>query len=127
MASKHYKHQKRGGGKHVQLHEWLQATEAWSTLKPGPRALYIELKRKFNGRNNGRIFMSHREAASKLNVHRNTVGAWFKALEERGIIRMEQGHHLGSDGYGKAAQWALCEMPTHDGKPADHSLKRWTK
>ncbi len=55
---KPYKWQKKGAGRHVQLQEWFQRTEAWRTLKPGPRALYIELKRRFNGRNNGKIYLS---------------------------------------------------------------------
>ncbi|WP_299661696.1 hypothetical protein [uncultured Ruegeria sp.] len=65
-----YKVNKRGGPRHVQLMEWLQASQAWATLKPGPRALYVELKRRFNGGNNGEIFLSHRAAAKALNVDR---------------------------------------------------------
>lgn len=125
--NKPYKWSKKGAGRHVQLHEWFQATEAWATLQPGPRALYVELKRRFNGNNNGKIFLSHRDAAEALNVHRNTVGAWFRELERRGIILMTKGPHLGSEGHGKAAQWALCELPTHDGKPPDLSLRTWTE
>lgn len=124
---KRYKSNKKGAGRHVQLPEWIQQTEAWATLKPGPRALYIELKRRFNGRNNGRIFFSHRDAAKAVNVHRNTVGQYFDELERRGLIRMEKGWHLGSDGYGKSAHWTLCEMPTHDGRPPDHSFREWSQ
>jgi hypothetical protein len=85
MAAKKYKHYKRGAGRHVQLAEWVQASEAWATLKPGPRALYIELKRRFNGSNNGRIILSHRDSARALNVDKNTVGGWFEELQLRGL------------------------------------------
>ncbi|WP_323781724.1 hypothetical protein [Thalassovita sp.] len=125
MASKSYKRNKKGAGRHVQLPEYLQATEAWATLRPGPRALYIELKRRFNGRNNGRIVLSHRDAAKALNVHRNTVGGWFAELEARGFISMTQGPHLGPSGIGQAALWALQEIPTADGKPAERGFMRW--
>jgi hypothetical protein len=37
MTSKPYQRGKRGAGRHVQLPEYLQASEAWSTFKPGPR------------------------------------------------------------------------------------------
>ena len=87
---------------------------AWATLKPGPRALYVEMKRRYNGSNNGRITLSHREAARLLNVHRNTVGPWFAELERRGFIRMTQGPCLGPSGIGQSAHWALDESPASD-------------
>lgn len=86
MARKGYKAHKRGAGRFVQLPEWLQASQAWATLKPGPRALYIELKRRFNGSNSGRIILSHRDASKALAVHRNTVGPWFQELQQRGFF-----------------------------------------
>lgn len=112
-------------GKHVQLHEWFQQSEAWATLKPGPRALYIELKRRFNGHNNGRIVLSHRDAAAALNVHRNTISPWLEELRERGLIRMTQGPCLGPSGIGQSAHWALEEEPTDDMKPAGKAFMRW--
>ena len=127
MAGKSYKKGKRGAGRHVQLLEYIQSTPAWADLKPGPRALYIELKRRFLGGNNGRIILSHREAATSLNVHRNTVGAWFTDLEEHGFIAMTQAPHLGPSGVGKAALWALQELPTIDGKPAAKGFLNWQK
>ena len=125
MAGKPYKNSKRGVGRHVQLPEWLQASEAWATLKPGPRALYVELKRRYNGSNNGQIYLSHRDAAAALNVHRNTVGPWFDELQARGFIDLAQAPCLGPAGIGKASVWALGEMPTSDGKPAQRAFMRW--
>ncbi|SDJ24729.1 hypothetical protein SAMN05421850_110138 [Lutimaribacter saemankumensis] len=58
-------------------------------------------------------------------MHRNTIGGYFRELEERGFIRMTKGAPLGSEGYGKAAQWVLCEMPTIDGVKADHAFRTW--
>ncbi|MFZ3584331.1 hypothetical protein ACOI1H_19520 [Loktanella sp. DJP18] len=125
MGGKRYKQSKRGVGRFVQLPEWLQATEAWATLPPGPRALYIELKRRFNGTNNGDIFLSHRDAAAALAVHRNTVGPWFKTLEERGFIYLTQAPHLGPSGIGQASVWGLDEEATPDGKPARKSFTKF--
>lgn len=129
MSGSHKGH-KRGHrsshkGRHVQLQEWFQACPAWATLSPGPRALYVELKRRFNGTNNGRIILSHRDAAKALNVHRNTVGPWFRELIERGFVRMMQGPCLGPSGIGLSALWALDEEPTDDGKPARKAFMRW--
>lgn len=127
MAGKPYKRHKKGGGRFVHLPERLQATEAWASLKPGPRALYIELKRRFNGSNNGQIILSHRDAAQAINVNRNTVGSYFAELETRGLIVMTRGAFLGPSGIGQAALWALQELATADGKPAKQGFLKWRK
>ncbi|MBL4871835.1 MAG: hypothetical protein JKY41_00175 [Rhodobacteraceae bacterium] len=123
--TKQYKYQKKGAGRHVQLSEWLQASEAWATMKPGPRALYVEIKRRYNGTNNGLIILSHRDAAVSLSVNRNTVGAWFKELQWRGFIRMTQAPHLGPSGIGKASIWAIEDEATADMKPATKNFMKW--
>lgn len=68
----------------------------------------------------------HREAAQLLNVHRNTVGAWFEELEQRGFIRMMQGPYLGPSGVGHTALWALEEVPTDDMKPPGKAFLKWS-
>lgn len=127
MAKSYKRHKRGGAGRHVQLPEWLQASEAWATMKSGPRALYIELKRRFNGSNNGAIYLSHRDAAVALNVHRNTVGPMFRELKRRGFIRLVVAPHLGPSGIGEASVWALEELSTQDGKPAGKAFMRWTE
>lgn len=127
MVRKAYKSHKKGAGRHVQLPEWLQASEAWRTLPVGPRALYVELKRRFNGSNNGRVILSHRDAAKAVNAHRNTVGRWFTELEERGFIVMTQAPHLGPSGIGKSSHWMLAEYPSSDLKPATRAFMRWSE
>ena len=124
MASKGYKAHKRGNGRFVQLMEYMQASEAWATLPPGPRALYVELKRRFTGTNNGALYLSHRDAAKALNVARNTVATYFRELESRGFIRKTGEHHLGPSGIGQASTYALEEEPC-DGKAATKVYMSW--
>ena len=97
---------------------------AWTSLKPGPRALYVELKRRFNGSNNGHLFLSHRDAAKAINVGRDTAAGYFHTLEERGFIAVTKGHCLGSNGIGQAAHYRLTEA-TYDGKPATKEFMEW--
>lgn len=119
---------KDGGARFVRLPEWLQASEAWATLKPGPPALYIEIKRRYNGRNNGEIRLSHRDAAKLICVGRNTVGPYFEELEERGLIRKERGHYLGPSGVGQTALWSLEEeYKNTTGEPAGKAFMTWRK
>jgi DNA-binding transcriptional MocR family regulator len=126
MTRKPYKQEKRGVGRHVQLPEWLQASEAWGSLKPGPVALYVALKRRFNGYNNGEIFLSHRDAAKALNVGRDTVAGYFRELIEKGFIVQTRGHCLGPSGIGLAARYALSETPIGS-TPATKEFMRWKK
>lgn len=125
MARKYNAH-KRGGERFVMLPEWLLASEAWQSLKPGPRALYIELKRRFKGGNNGEIFLSHRDAGKTLNVGRDTAGGYFKELIERGFIVVTRGHCLGPAGIGQSATYALTEEPLN-GNPASKEFMKWKK
>ena len=124
MSGGNYEKGKRSGGRFVQLHEWVQRSEAWATMKPGPRALYIELLRRYNGGNNGQIYLSHRNAAIALNVGRGAVAGYFRELEERGFLRKTCGHHLGPDGMGRAATYELTEHFC-DNKKASMDFKRW--
>lgn len=117
--------QTRGNYRHVQLTECFQATLAWATLKPGPRALYIELKRRYNGRNNGRILMSVREAAGLLNVHRNTIPPYFAELESRCLIEQTREGFLGAEGHGIASTWRLAELPTEKNGRPDLRYMTW--
>lgn len=121
-----YKHKSKGGQRFVQLYLWVMTSPAWCSLSATARALYIELKRRYNGSNNGRITLSHREAAEALNLHRNTVGRYFRELQEAGFIEMMQGHFLGPSGVGETAKWLLTEMPGQDMKPARKTFMRCT-
>lgn len=119
-------YKKGGAGRHVQLAEWVLSSEGWSCLKPGPRALYVELKRRFNGSNNGELFLSYRDAAHALNVNRKTIGSYFHALTEHGFIVQTQGHCLGPSGVGQSGSYALTEYPLN-GRPATKEFMSFKK
>ncbi len=124
--AKAYKKGKRGVGRFVQLPEWLMASGAWASMKPGPRALYVELKRRFTGSNNGQLFLSHRDAAKAISVGRDTVAGYYSELKERGFIVETKGHCLGPNGQGQSATYALSEEP-FEGKPATKEFMAWRK
>ena len=97
-AKEKWKYSSRGRGQNakgrskqrdrfVKLDEWLQATDAWQALRPTPRALYVELVRRFNSLNNGEISMSVREAAALLHIAKDTASKAFRELDEKGFIR----------------------------------------
>lgn len=125
MSARARKHRTgRGGAQFVMLGEWLQKSEAWATMRPGPRALYIELKRRYTGTNNGDIFLSQRDAAKALNVSKDTAHAYFRDLAARGFIEVTQGGNLGPSGIGQATKWALQEEQLN-GKPPSKGFMAW--
>ena len=122
--SRKYKFHKTGEPKFVQIYYSLMDTAAWKNLKSVPRALYLELKRQYNGYNNGKVLLSYRDAAKRLNVSYNSVGSWFKELEKCGFIICMQRPHLGPSGVGQTSHWRLTEYE-YDGNTATHEYRMW--
>ena len=121
-----YKKHKRGTPQFVMLYNWMIDSEAWLDLKAQPRALYLLIKRRFNGSNNGEIYLSHREAAKLLNMHRNSIGAYFDVLIEHGFLKQTSRPHLGPSGVGQSSKWELTELPVNK-RPATKEFMRWRK
>lgn len=115
--------------RHIRLHEWLMASEAWRSLDCVARCLYIEVARRYrgDGTNNGSIPLSVREAAKLLHIGRNTANVAFHNLMDRGFLR--EGKRSGFNVKNRVStEWVLTEfaddrrpglMPTKD-------FMRWT-
>jgi hypothetical protein len=72
--------------RHVRLYHWVMNSEAWRSLSPNARALYVEIAARYHGTNNGRIPFSVREAAEALHIGKNAAAAAFKELQDRGFL-----------------------------------------
>lgn len=76
-----------GGAKHwVMLEHYLLDTPAWRHLTPNAKAVYVDLKRRYNGINNGLITYSAREAGEALGRHHATGARALLELQEHGFI-----------------------------------------
>lgn len=102
---------------HVRLYKWFLKTEAWQACSVYERSLYVALKERYNGTNNGAIPMSYREAEIALGCSNKPIPAAFRGLEQKGFIRKQT---LGSFHWktlptgekGKrATEWILTEYP----------------
>jgi hypothetical protein len=103
------------------LHDMLDCP-AWRSLPPVARLLYIAVKRRTWLENNGRVFLSVRDAAEECGAHRNTIMLAFRDLQARGfLVAMEIGH-LGVEGQGKATTWRLTELGYIGGRPTKEYL-----
>lgn len=102
------------GGRFFQMHDWLLRSAAWRASTVFERCLYFELKTLYNGRNNGDIALSHREAQKLLNCSNKPVAAAFKGLLQKGFIRVARlgSFHWKTGGAGgRATRWILTEYP----------------
>jgi hypothetical protein len=108
---------------HVRLYRWMMNTPAWQSLRVGPRALLVELYNLYDGTNNGRMFLSVRDAATRLNVSPNTVSLWFRKLIDVGFIKVGQRGAFRLK-VRHATSWILTEFPVREELPTKDFV-RW--
>jgi hypothetical protein len=115
---------------HARFYPWEHRSTAFRSLTPNAVRLLLELKMLFNGRNNGTLFLSVREAARRMGVGKNQAAHAFADLQDRGFIRANV---IGSFNQkfaarrGMATSWVLTEFPVGDEKGAGtRDFMRWT-
>lgn len=74
----------------VQLFHWEISCPAYKDLSANARAIYTAIKFRYNGRNNGSIPYSNREAAEELKIGKSTAARAFQELVSHGFIVAEQ-------------------------------------
>lgn len=95
---------------------------AWKVMSHGARSLYVAIKRRYNhtSHNNGRIYLSQRDACKETGSSFEQIVRWFRELQHYGFIVMEKPGCLGVEGKGQAPRWRLTELgymkdpPTRD-------------
>lgn len=119
------KYKRKGAQKHVRLYEWLLRSPAWRALTPNERAAYIELKRRYDGFNNGRIGLGERELAMSLNIGRDTARRALRGLIEKGFVSIAT-----PSGFNRkdrtATEWRLAEEKCDlSGALASKDFMKW--
>lgn len=79
---------RKGSGRFVSIPHVILDSAAWKSLSSDACRLYVELKRRHNGQNNGFITLSYREAAQVINGGKSTAYARMQELQEHGFVRM---------------------------------------
>lgn len=98
-------------------------TAAWRTLGAVAQALYVALRKRYNGCINGKIGLSVREAASVLHIAKDTASNAFRTLEDRGFIRAAQrGDLIWKRRH--STTWALTDQNFGDELPTKE-FARW--
>lgn len=110
---------------------------AWRAMYPGARLLYLELRGRLRNdyANNGKVFLSDRDAAKAISATTQSIVRWYAENEHYGFLRKTGDGFLGSDGRGIATRYRLTEFPCGtypptrdfekwDGKPFVYSPRR---
>jgi hypothetical protein len=95
---------KQISGRFVALPHALLNDHAWQGLTSDARCIFIELKRRYNGKNNGFIGLSYRDAAKTFNGGKDTARIRLIELQKAGFIRLTNKSHKGNR---HATEWLL--------------------
>ena len=88
------------------LHFYMLESEAWRSLSLPARSAFVEIARRFNGTNNGRIGMSGRQLATLLHTSRATATRALQELAAKGFIEVVRRGAF-SNKFKLASEWRL--------------------
>jgi hypothetical protein len=128
MASPHKRKGRKVGkdGRNSDHQYWnlpysMMHSAAYRLLTGSALKVLHELRGRFKGYNNGKIFLSYEDAASQLAMSKSTVKRAFDELQVVGfIVQTAEGKWHGR----KASEWRITFEST-EGQPATHEWKQW--
>lgn len=104
------------GHQYVNLPYVLLLSPAWLSLSGPAARLWLLVRTRFNGFNNGQITLSLEEAARILHLGKATVQAAFKELELKGlVVCMKRGQWYGR----LASEWAVTDKGVEGALPTN--------
>jgi hypothetical protein len=101
----------------------MARSPAFRSLGGSALKVWVELRSRYNGWNNGSLSLSLSEAARLLGLSKTTVCRAFDELESKGFIAMtRRGRWYGR----RATEWRVTDKGTKDLLPT-FDWKRWQK
>lgn len=107
-------------GQFVKIDDWVMNSFSWQQLSAQARALFLEIKKRHNGFNNGKIGLGVREAGPSINVHFKTVGKYFIELQKKGFIVAKHAPTFHTGKGKRSTEWEITDEPV---PPDKHSRK----
>ncbi len=96
-------------------------SSAWRSLSGNAVKVYVELRSRYNGGNNGKLTLSLDEGARLLGIGKASVQRAFVELEAKGfVVRTRRGQWYGR----LASEWRVTEKG-QDGHPPTDDWRRW--
>ena len=111
---------------HVRVYQWEMRSPAWQSLSTDARALLLEFRALYAGREN-RVYLSVREMMARLHIGQRRAQKARDELIERGFVRLIKHGSFGRK-VRHASEYALTNEPL-DGQdgPAPLDYMRWGK
>ena len=113
----------QGEGQYVKLSYRMLQSEAWRSLSGSALKVWLELRTRFNGGNNGKLHLSLDEGARILKMGKATISRAFEELEQKGFVVMKRRGQW----YGRlATEWAVTDVGI-DGNIATKAWQQWRR
>ena len=110
-----------GDGQYLPIPYVMARSQAFRSLSGPALKVWIELRTRYNGSNNGFVSLSLREAASLLGMSQSTAQRGVVELEEKGFIKKL----FAGSWYGrKAAEYILTDK-SFQGYPPTKDWQHW--
>jgi hypothetical protein len=110
--------------RHTMLFHYMQDSQAWKSLGAIPRAVYLDIAKRYYGSNNGQVGYSIRCAAAELHIGKATAKRALDHLEDRGfIVAVKRGHFKLKARH--ATEWRLTQYPCNNDM-ATKDFMTWT-
>lgn len=111
----------KSGGQFVPIPYPMARSAAWRSLSGSAVKVYVELRSRFNGNNNGDLSLSLDDGARLLGIGKATVQRAFTELEAKGFLKMvERGQWYGR----RATRWAVTDRHLN-GHPPTNTWRNW--
>lgn len=121
---KHAKPNRKGRNdteQYFKLTYQMAKSRAWRFLSGAALKVFIELRCRYNGGNNGELILSLDEAAEILKLGKATVSRALVELQEKGfIVKTKQGHW-----YGRMASEFATTDKSLDGAIPTNAWREW--
>ena len=115
------KGRRKSDGQYWKLSYFMTQSEAFRSLSGGALKVLVEIRCRYNGNNNGHIFLSYQEAATLLGMSKSTVKRAFDELVEKGFLRKrKEGQWYGR----QAAEYIITDKP-FSGQNATNDWQQW--
>ena len=124
MPRKHRKHDKTG--RSVDDYYWnlpfsMARSDAFRQLSGHGLKVLVELRCRYNGSNNGKLFLSYEEASRFLAISKSSVKRAFDELIHKGFIKLRL---AGNWNGRKASEWIVTFLK-QDGNPPTNEWALW--